>query len=276
MSNDLDSVDAQFAYDYWSKFANAKSVQADPLAQEVATRHAQTLEVMNVPQGPILDVGCGVSSLPVQTTQSQPNSVWRLDWVNWHNANTNNNPHVVADAKALPFKDDSFAFVWSNLSLPWFSNPSLFFTEAKRVLIDGGLVSITSLGPDSLASLVAFANQNLNQERIVINLMDMHNLTDMAVAAGFAEPVSVRDNLRFSYASKQSLLTDITKTGALASYAMEFDLDNNANHEAIDKEFAQNKDFELEFEVIYLHAWAIPKRKPKLDDNPWQEITFNH
>ena len=61
---------------------------------------------------------------------------------------------VCADAVRLPLKDGSVDLILSNFMLPW-SDPDAVFAEFRRVLAARGLLSFTSLGPDTLKELRA-------------------------------------------------------------------------------------------------------------------------
>ena len=60
---------------------------------------------------------------------------------------------VQADARALPFADNSVDVVFSNMLLPWLGNPAVAFSEVNRVLVENGLFAFATLGPDSLLAL---------------------------------------------------------------------------------------------------------------------------
>src|SRR3984957_6336118 len=54
---------------------------------------------------------------------------------------------VCADAQALPLRDGSVDLIVSNLMLQW-CDPDAIFTEFRRVLRPGGLLSFSAFGPD--------------------------------------------------------------------------------------------------------------------------------
>jgi malonyl-CoA O-methyltransferase len=59
---------------------------------------------------------------------------------------------VCADVGSLPLKDASVDLIFSNFMLPW-GDPDRVFAEFRRVLAPRGLLTFTTLGPDTLREL---------------------------------------------------------------------------------------------------------------------------
>ena len=75
------------------------------------------------------------------------------------------------------------------------------FAEAARVLAPGGVLLFATLGPDSLSEIRrAFAA--VDNGIHVHAAFDMHDLGDLALKAGLAEPVLDVDRLTVTYASR--------------------------------------------------------------------------
>ena len=91
--------------------------------------------------------------------------------------------------------------VLANLVLPW-CRPDRVFGEVARVLTEGGAVLFATLGPDSLQEVrAAFAAVD---DRIHVHAaFDMHDLGDLALAAGLAEPVLDVDRIEVTYARRR-------------------------------------------------------------------------
>jgi hypothetical protein len=71
-----------------------------------------------------------------------------------------------------------------------------------------GLLTFTTLGPDTLKevrSAFVHADGHTHTNRFV----DMHDLGDMLIAAGFADPVMDMEQLTMTYAEPQSLLAEL-------------------------------------------------------------------
>ncbi len=125
-------------------------------------------------------------------------------------------PSVAAlggDAEQLPLREQSVQLVLANLVLPWCRPPTLF-AEAARVLEDGGLLLFATLGPDSLRELRA-AWGAVDSALHVHAAFDLHDVGDLALAAGLAEPVVDVDRLEVTYASVASLVHDLRSCAAV-------------------------------------------------------------
>jgi malonyl-CoA O-methyltransferase len=119
---------------------------------------------------------------------------------------------LCADASELPLKDASVDLIVSNLMLPW-SEPDALFAEFRRVLAPRGLLSFTSLGPDTLRELRE-AWAKVDSHIRVHRFIDMHDLGDALVGAGFAGPVLDVERYTLSYTDVRGLAADLKAVGA--------------------------------------------------------------
>jgi malonyl-CoA O-methyltransferase len=117
------------------------------------------------------------------------------------------------DAEALPLRAGCAEIVLANLVLPW-CRPDRLFAEAARVLADGGALLFATLGPDSLQEVrAAFAAVD---EKIHVHAaFDMHDLGDLALAAGLAEPVLDVDRIEVTYPDVAGLVRDLRAVGGM-------------------------------------------------------------
>ncbi len=122
-------------------------------------------------------------------------------------------PSVQADARQLPFAEQSFDVVFANQLLPWIDAPRLVFDEVARVLREGGVFAFASLGPDSLRELDA-AWAAVDPHRHVNRFPDMHDIGDALVRAGLRDPVLDVDRLTVRYDDAGKLFADLTSVGA--------------------------------------------------------------
>ncbi len=117
-----------------------------------------------------------------------------------------------ADFAQLPLRDGSLDLVWSNLALHWHPQPDRVFAEWRRVLRVNGLLMFSCFGPNTFKPLSdVFAE--LGHQQAVLPFVDLHDLGDMLVAAGFATPVMDMEMMNITYSSIEKLLQDIRALG---------------------------------------------------------------
>jgi malonyl-CoA O-methyltransferase len=120
---------------------------------------------------------------------------------------------LAGDAERLPLRAHCAQLLFANLLLPWCLPPAVF-AEAARVLTPGGLLIFATLGPDSLQE-IRRAWAAVDDRVHVHAFFDMHDLGDLALAAGLAEPVIDVDRIEVSYADLGSLVRDLRASGAV-------------------------------------------------------------
>ncbi len=120
---------------------------------------------------------------------------------------------VGGDAERMPLHAHRADLVLANLVLPW-CRPDVAFAEAARVLAADGVALFATFGPDTLKEVrEAFAAAD---DRIHVHAaFDMHDLGDLALAAGLAEPVLDVDRLTVTYADVAALVRDLKAMGAV-------------------------------------------------------------
>ncbi len=166
---------------------------------------------------------------------------------------------VCADLARQPFAGASIGLVWSNMALHWTADPLAALREFHRVLAIEGLLMFSTLGPDTLAELRQAAG-----DARVHSFTDMHDLGDMLVEAGFAEPVMDTERVTLVFAEGAALLADLRASGqTCALSARSPGLTGRRFHASLlEKLAAQVRGGKLpvSYEVVYGHAWkAAPK-----------------
>ena len=172
---------------------------------------------------------------------------------------------VQATAAALPFSEQSVDVVFANLLLPWVDDPNQVFSEIARVLRKGGVFAFATLGPDSLLE-IRRAWSDVDNHEHVNRFLDMHDLGDGLVNAGFADPVLDVDRLSISYDSVEKLFADLTAMGGRNSL-------QQRNHSLVGKQrFRQMTEslrssgsdgkITLDLELVFGHCWGAG---PKMD-----------
>ena len=265
------------------------------LPREIAQRMSERLDYIKVAPASVLDAGCGAGEdIPALRERFPEAPVFGSDlshgmlrralrhdagdtsWRRFLPASLGKalgarGPRFAqADFSALPFAAGAFEFIWSNLALHWHSRPDLVFPEWQRVLKVNGLLMFSTLGPDTLKELRgAYAEieaaHGVASRKHVIDFVDMHDLGDMLVEAGFEIPVMDQETLTITYKSPESLLADVRRWGA---YPFERETLPGAVARRLHKalltalEARRRADgtIALTFEVIYGHAWkAVPR-----------------
>jgi len=120
---------------------------------------------------------------------------------------------VCADGEALPFVDDGFDFIFSNLMLQWCTDLDTVFSELRRVLAPGGLLMFTTFGPDTLKELRA-SWEAVDGYPHVNRFIDLHDIGDGLVRTRWAGPVMDSERITVTYGELRRLLADLKQIGA--------------------------------------------------------------
>jgi malonyl-CoA O-methyltransferase len=259
------------------------------LQREVGARMMQRLEVVKLVPHSILDAGCGTGEAVGELSARYPgarvvgldaalpmvNAAWmrarransllrRLLSPLWPKADVTAPLFVCADVNALPFEGVAFDMVWSNLTLQWLNDLPRAFAEFRRTLKVGGLLTFTTLGPDTLKELRgAFARADGHTH--VNRFVDMHDLGDMLVQSGFADPVMEMEQMTLTYSDPRALLAELKALGATnATRGRPRGLMGKARWQrmlAALEGMRRDGRIPATFEVVYGHAWkGEPKR----------------
>jgi malonyl-CoA O-methyltransferase len=167
------------------------------------------------------------------------------------------------DAERLPLQAHCADLVLANLVLPW-CRPERLFAEAARVLVSGGVFSFATLGPDSLQEVrAAFAAVDTLIH--VHGAFDMHDLGDLALAAGLAEPVLDVDRLEVTYANAGALMRDLRATGAVnVAGGRRRTLTGRRRWRGFEAELQQRQErFAITVELILGQAWGRGPARPR-------------
>ena len=174
---------------------------------------------------------------------------------------------ICGDIASLPIKPASIDLVWSNLTLQWVGDPQKAFAECRRVLRVGGLLSFTTFGPDTLKELRA-AFLAADRATHVGRFVDMHDLGDMLVHAGFADPVMDMETLTVTYGDAIGLMRDLKAIGAhnVTAGRPRGMMGRQRWQRMLAALETTRRDGRLPatFEVVYGHAW---KPEPRMTDD---------
>ena len=193
------------------------------MQHEIGRRLLEHLDPIRIEPGRIADVGCGTGAYLDDLARRYPRAQRigidfsramleraraRGPW--WRRLRTA--PGLIcADAERLPLAPGSLDFVFSNLMLHW-CEPAKFFAEAASALSTGGLLLFSTFGPDTLKELRA-AFRAADDAPHVHSFIDMHDLGDALVHAGFADPVMEMELITADYADVASMLRELRHSG---------------------------------------------------------------
>ena len=184
--------------------------------------------------------------------------------------------YLCADAEALPLAGESIDLALSNLALQW-CDPERVAKEAARVLKPKGLFMFTTFGPDTLKELRA-AFKAIDDAPHVNVFPDMHDIGDILVHAGFADPVMDQEIITLTYTDLKPLLRELKGIGAhnvLPGRATGL-MGKQRWQRMVDAYESLRKDGRLPatYEVVYGHAWKPEFAKRKTIDGR-QAIDLN-
>lgn len=172
------------------------------------------------------------------------------------------------DPHALPFCDEAFDLVISNLLLPWCHEPTRVYDEVARVLAQNGAFMLTSAGPDTLQEYAQLW-RGIDSSEHVFGLADMHNIGDALLAAGFAAPVLDREAIVVDYASVDALQAELTHLGATNIACGRRAGLMSQEVRRIIRESVFEKRFSVTLELVHAHGWKgalLPQRNKNSDE----------
>ncbi len=177
---------------------------------------------------------------------------------------------VCTDAQQLGIISGGADLVYSNLTLPWCADLDRTFAEIFRVLKPGGLMALSTLGPDTLRELRACWRQIDDLEHVHV-FIDMHDIGDALVRAGFVDVVMDSEVITLQYREIDGLFADLKRlgTGNLAPGRRR----TLTGRKKLTKlrelcRGAGDSSVNATLEVTYAHAWAPVKKGsaiPKVD-----------
>ena len=248
------------------------------LQREVCTRMLDRLSCIKLQPSHLIDIGSGTGWGTRQLAERYPKAeITALDiafgmlqvargtssWWQKLFAGKREN-YLCADVEALPLASNSVDMVWSNLALQWCNDLPSTFIELQRVLKIEGLLIFSSFGVDTLKELrVAFSGvdgyNHLNR------FADMHDVGDMLVSAGFADPVMEMERITLTYNDVRSVMQDLKSIGANnATTGRSSGMMGKATWQRVTENYERlRRDGKLPatFEIIYGHAWKPEPKK---------------
>ncbi len=273
----------------------AKSYDGNAFLQrEIADRLFERLEYIKLTPTSVLDIGCGTGYATAKLRERYADAdIIGLDLAppmlitaraqaktaSWLKRLTGRAPAMswlCGDAEALPLKSESIDLVLSNLTLQW-CDPEQVAKEAARVLKPNGLFMFTTLGPDTLKELRA-AFRAVDDKPHVNKFVDMHDIGDILVHSGFADPVMDQEIITLTYAELKPLLQELKGIGAHnVQDGRSTGLMGRTRWRRMVmayEAFRKNERLPATYEVVYGHAWKPEFMKRKTSDGQ-QTIDIN-
>ena len=262
---------------------------AAALQREVAARLLESLDYFDEraqreanggkPSTPqlVLDVGCGPGHAAVAMQQRWPKAqVFALDLAlpmlreAKHNAGGwrpfKQRPQVLcADARALPLADGSVDVLFSNLCLQWVEDLPAVFAGFRRVLKPGGLMVLSTFGPDTLWELrEAFGHADSAPH--VSPFASIAQFGDALIAAGFKDPVLDRDEFHLQHGSLGELMRELRTLGATNALSTRrrslTGRERFARAAHAYEPLRRDGKLPATWEVVSAHAWGPPPGAP--------------
>ncbi len=245
------------------------------LHAEVARRMAERLPVIRLQPQVLLDwdafLGASASSLAhayprarriaVESDRDPRRSESPSPW--WSTRRWTGQAQSVSTHQVEPGQAQ---LVWSNMGLHLRADPQLVMRQWQAALAVDGFLMFSTLGPGSLLelrALYAAAGWSVPHAPFV----DMHDLGDMLIEAGFADPVMDQQQLTLTWASGDALLAELRQIGGNVSPGRFSGLRTPRwRARLVDRLQARATDdgrIALTFEIVHGHAFR-PAPRPRL------------
>lgn len=244
--------------------------QAAVLQREVDSRMQERLDFVRLDPDIVLDAGAGTGRASqvllqryrrsrVIALDAAANMLRQMPATRWRRGAE----RLCADAEFLPLSGGSVDLVYSNMLLPWLASPAAAFGEFRRVLRAQGLFMFSSLGPDTLMELRA-AWAEVDDGAHVHAFIDMHDVGDALLQAGFADPVMDAERITLTYRDVDTLLRDLREQGAVNRLrdrrrGLTGKQCMKRMRKALEQQRGADGLLNVTCEVIYGHAWAAER-----------------
>ena len=216
---------------------------------EVARRMAERLAVIRLQPGIVIDWGAFLGTSRALLIAAYPQRRWA------------ERPAVVITEVELGAGQGQL--LWSNMGLHGAVDPQAVMAAWHRSLQPGGFLMFSTLGPGSLEGLRSLYGAR-GWPPPHAPFVDMHDLGDMLVAAGFADPVMDQETVTLTWPSGAALLTELRQLGANVDPRRFAGLRTprwrRRLAEALEAQAGADGRPRLAFEVVYGHAFRVAPR----------------
>ena len=261
----IDKVSVKKSFNRAAKSYNRAAI----LQEEVLKRLLERLQYIRHQPQSVLDIGCGTGKAIAGLRQQYSGS--RLVCMDLAYSMLLESRKafgflqkkrlVNTDMERMPFAENSFDLLFSCLALQWANDLPSTFVNLTRIGSDGGLLMFATFGPGTLSELRDAWHQ-VDEKPHVHAFIDMHDIGDMLMAAGFSQPVVDAEEIRLEYGSFRQVLDDLKGIGASnADLNRSRGLMTPSRLKLLEQAYLEtgfeNERYIATYEVIYGHAWIV-------------------
>lgn len=179
----------------------------------------------------------------------------------------NKNPKnlINCDEEFLPFKNESFDLILSNLNLHWVNDLPGCLAQIKRILKKDGFFQATLFGSKTLMelrqALMEAEIENGGYSQRISPFIDVKEGAALVQRASFKEPVSIAEEIDVKYDNILELLKDIKNMGEANSLTKANKTTPKKNYffkaaEIYSNKFSDdNNQLNAKFEIINISGW---------------------
>jgi len=254
----------------------ARSDTAPWLHTEVARRMAERLAIIKLQPADVLDwwgfLGAGGEALDKQYPKSRRVVIEPMPALQGRSSEAQSTPWWSArrwrrDRVDVIAEGDEQAagaqLLWANMMLHAARDPAAVMARWHRALAVDGFLMFSCFGPDTLKELRALYRR-LGWPSPGAEFVDMHDLGDMLMHTGFAEPVMDQELLTLTWAGPQALLAELHALGANVSPQRNAGLRTPRWRARLQSELAAlakpDGRLSMSFEIVYGHAFKPTPR----------------
>jgi malonyl-CoA O-methyltransferase len=148
---------------------------------------------------------------------------------------------------------EKYDLVWScNATLKKGAATEGVISNWAEIMSDNSLLMMAYLGPDTGKEFHQFLNEKPP-------LIDMHDLGDLLVHKGFSDPVMTMEYVTLEYDDLVTLQKELT--ALLGDFKLDDKDEKQTQALFIDKNLSSKGKWILTLEIVYGHAWKVPRMK---------------